>query len=201
MMSAVYTNDMDPILLARMAAGDEAAFNELYARYAPALLRDAMRVLRSREDAEDVLQEFFSGFWLRRATLHIEGNLAAYLHTSIRYQAIHFMEKNMRKGGFLQSLTDFAEMYQYISPDRQMESRELQSRIDALTAKLPEKMREVFRLSRQEQLTHREIATRLHLSEETVKKQIYNALKILRQQLSDHPAMGVLIAMLYLGGQ
>jgi RNA polymerase sigma-70 factor (ECF subfamily) len=58
-------------------------------------------------------------------------------------------------------------------------------------------MREVFRLSRQEQLTHREIADRLHISEETVKKQIYLALKILKTHLGD-TSLAMLIAATFI---
>ncbi|MNI91450.1 RNA polymerase sigma factor [compost metagenome] len=66
-------------------------------------------------------------------------------------------------------------------------------------AKLPAKMREVFELSRLEDLSHREIAERLNISESTVKKQVQNALKILKARLSHYNSLGIML-LIFLRG-
>ena len=185
----------DQFLLQRLSLNDQAAFTVLYERYWKTLFREAMNVLRSQKEAEDAVQELFVSLWNRRHTLSVNASLSAYLQTAIRYQCIDRIERDMIRGGYLQDFTNYLEAHQIMpSVEQELEARELAANIDQVMDKIPGKMREVFRLSRQEQLTHREIADRLHISEETVKKQIYLALKILRANLGDSSLAVIIMA-------
>jgi RNA polymerase sigma-70 factor (family 1) len=175
----------DQILLQQLSQNDQAAFTAIYERYWKSLFREAMNVLRSQKEAEDCVQELFVSLWNRRQALSIT-SLRAYLHTAIRYQCIDRIEKDMIRGGYLEDFTTYLEANQTMpSIEEELYARELAANIDQVMDKMPDKMREVFRLSRQEHLTHREIANRLQISEETVKKQVYLALKILRSNLGN----------------
>lgn len=83
----------------------------------------------------------------------------------------------------LASLGEFIEHGQVMA-DHQVRERELRNQIEQAVATLPPKMREVFELSRNEHLTHKEIAERLSISDQTVTKQIKNALRVLRSKLN-----------------
>jgi RNA polymerase sigma-70 factor (ECF subfamily) len=193
-----YEQHTDQYLLQQLTHSDQAAFTAIYQRYWKALFREAMNVLRSQKEAEDCVQELFVSLWRRRESLAVSSSLGAYLHTAVRYQCIDIIEKDMKRGGYLKDFTNYLEENQAMpSVEEEMYARDLAANIDQVMDKMPGKMREVFRLSRHEHLTHREIADRLHISEETVKKQIYLALKILKSNLGD-ASMAMLIAATFI---
>jgi len=193
-----YELHTDQILLQQLSQNDQAAFTTIYERYWKSLFREAMNVLRSQKEAEDCVQELFVSLWNRRQSLSIT-TLRAYLFTAVRYQCIDRIEKNMIRGGYLEDFTTYLEAQQTMpSIEEELYARELAANIDQVMDKMPDKMREVFRLSRQEHLTHREIANRLQISEETVKKQIYLALKILKSNLGNTSlAMLIMATFMY----
>jgi RNA polymerase sigma-70 factor (ECF subfamily) len=193
-----YELHTDQVLLQQLSQNDQAAFTAIYERYWKLLFREAMNVLRSQKEAEDCVQELFVSLWNRRQSLSIT-TLRAYLHTAIRYQCIDRIEKDMIRGGYLEDFTTYMEANQTMpSVEEELYARELAANIDQVMDKMPDKMREVFRLSRQEHLTHREIANRLQISEETVKKQIYLALKILKSNLGNTSlAMLIMATFIY----
>jgi RNA polymerase sigma-70 factor (ECF subfamily) len=179
-----YTLHTDQFLLQQLTHNDQAAFTAIYQRYWKLLFREALNVLRSQKEAEDCVQELFVSLWNRRQSLSVNSSLKAYLQTATRYQCIDRIEKDMIRGGYLEDFTSYLSARQTLpSVEEEIYARELAANIDQLMDKMPDKMREVFRMSRHEHLTHREIADRLSISEETVKKQIYLALKILKTNL------------------
>ena len=189
-----YELHTDQLLLQQLSQNDQAAFTAIYERYWKTLFREAMNVLRSQKEAEDCVQELFVSLWNRRQALSVS-SLKAYLQTAIRYQCIDRIEKDMIRGGYLEDFTTYLEANQTMpSIEEELYARELAANIDQVMDKMPGKMREVFRLSRQEHLTHREIANRLQISEETVKKQIYLALKILKSHLGGAPLAVLIMA-------
>ena len=181
-----YSSNTDQILLQQISQNDQAAFTAIYQRYWQLLFREAMNVLRAQKEAEDCVQELFIALWKRRETLAVTTSLKAYLQTAIRYKCIDRIEQHMIRGGYLKDFAVFQSQYQAVpSVENDLYARELAATIDGLMVKMPDKMREVYRLSRHEQLSHREIAERLNISEETVKKQIYLALKLLKSHLGN----------------
>jgi RNA polymerase sigma-70 factor (ECF subfamily) len=198
MQATDYSQHTDQFLLQQLAYNDQAAFTAIYQRYWKSLFREAMNVLRSQKEAEDCVQEVFVSIWNRRQALSVTSSLKAYLRTAVRYQCIDRMERDMIRGGYLEDFSSYQTAHQTMpSVEEELYARDLAANIDQMMDKMPGKMREVFRLSRQEHLTHREIADRLHISEETVKKQIYLALKILKGQLGD-TSLAMLIAATFI---
>jgi RNA polymerase sigma-70 factor (family 1) len=174
----------DEDLLLKISASDRRAFSTLYNRYWEPLFVNAAKVLRGAEEAEDVLQDVFLSLWKRRTELKITGSVAAYLHTSVRYKAIHYIEKNITRRDYLSLLTNVA--VESLPPDSelQLQFKELQKLICDAVAQMPPKMQEVYKLSRQQYLSHQEIADKLGISAETVKKHIQHALTIIKTALS-----------------
>ncbi|WP_147243503.1 sigma-70 family RNA polymerase sigma factor [Chitinophaga flava] len=176
--------------------GDEMAFGALYDRYWADIYRNAMKILRSESDAEDVVQELFESVWKRRAELLIHGSVAGYLHTSARYLAIHHIEKKIELLDNDDSLTLAFQQADLPLIESHLDAKILEIAIDKIVETMPEKMKMVFLLSRKEQLTHKQIAIKLHISEETVKKQVYNALKLIRKNMNTIP-LALIIATVY----
>lgn len=185
MVMALYSSYTDEQLVVSLRSGDTVAFTEIYERYWDKLLIYVTRVIRRPSDAEDIIQELFVSIWRRREDLHIERGLSTYLYTSARYGAIRHIQSNSTYAHYLDRLA--AHMSAFAMRDDNLESeffsRELEGQIDKLIEELPEKMKEVFILSRKQHLSYKEIAERLSISEETVRKQIYKSLQILRNRL------------------
>ena len=180
--------DSDGDLLHRMVDDDQAAFASLYRRHWESLFVTTVRVIGNKEDAEDIVQEVFASLWNRRKALNLTGPLAGYLHVSVKYKAINYIEKNITRRHYLDVLSKAADTGAPASPEVLLRVKEVQQLIQTVIRNMPPKMREVYQLSRQEHLTHREIAARLAISEETVKKHIQNALQLLRSAMGKAPA-------------
>lgn len=175
-----YTSYADSKLMNLLRAGDRVAYAEIYERYVFILLNHAYNKTRSREEAKDIVQEVFTTLWVKRESLEVS-NLAGYLFTSIRNIFLNQIAHQAVQDKYLQSMELFAANSEI--PDHLIRERQLTAIIEREIAALPPKMREVFELSRKEHLSHKEIAERLGISEQTVSKQVTNALRILRPKL------------------
>lgn len=179
----------DEELLRFIKQGEEEAFSLLYRRYWEGLFTTAARVLRSKDDAADVVQDVFLSLWNRRGELNITSSVQAYLQTSARYKSIHFIEKNITRRDYLAVLADTPVDTAALSPELQVQLKEVQRVIGETVARMPPKMQEVYLLSRQQQLTHKEIADQLGISSETVKKHIQHALQLIKTALGYAPSL------------
>jgi RNA polymerase sigma-70 factor (family 1) len=193
---ALYGTYTDEQLIISLRSGDAGAFTEIYERYWNKLLVYTMRVIRQQSGAEDIVQELFVSIWRRRDALDIEHALSTYLYNSVRYLSFRHIEKNSTYSDYLQRLASRMAGEEVNAPGIEAEifGRELEGQIDQLIQQLPEKMKEVFILSRRHHLSYKEIADRLSISEETVRKQVYKSLQILRSRLGPLPA-GILICV------
>lgn len=178
-----------------MKQGDRGAFNEIYERYWIKLYIAAGRRLKLRDDAKDLVQDVFVSFWLRRDSLVIDTSLSSYLHTAVKYKVINYIESNIVRGNYLKSLNKALLDYDN-STDDTVISNDLEQFLDARLNNLSPKVREVFELSRKEDLSIQEVAERLNLSHQTVKNQISKALKILRTHISDFSTVFLLLMSL-----
>ena len=173
-------NDME--LLHLLKGSDEAAFNEIYNRFQGLLYVYACRIVKEAHEAEDIVQEVFIYLWDKRASLVCENSLAAWLYSAVRYKFFDRLDHQKVRTGYLQSLQKFIDQEDYCT-DHYIRERELTNLIEKGIAALPSKMQEIFALSRKEDLTHKEIAIQLNLTEKTAKNQVHNALKILRTRI------------------
>ena len=180
--------DSDVELLCRMADDDQEAFTSVYRRHWESLFITTVRVIGNKEDAEDIIQEVFTSLWNRRKVLNLTGPLAGYLQASVKYKAINYIERNITRRHYLAALSEAAKAGVPASPEVLLQVKEVQQLIQTVIENMPPKMREVFELSRSHCLSHKEIAARLGISEETVKKHIQHALQLFRSAMGKAPA-------------
>lgn len=183
-------------LLAGIQCGDYAAFTEVYTRFIEKLHLFSQKIELDNADREDIIQEVFSSLWLRRADLKIE-NLGAWLYISVRKQALYQLRKKKYRDRYIQSIVDFVTPF-YDPILGVIQEKELQAYLDCQLEKLAPRAQEIFRLSRKEYLSYKEIAQRLDISEKTVRKQIQNVLKVFRYKLGHKTLEGlILVAFLW----
>lgn len=175
-----YENEKE--LLFSLAKGDEDALKAIYLKFWKPLYLSAYNVLKDKEACEDIVQEIFIQLWHRRETVSISTSLAAYLFMSTRYQVFHLIKKLPGKPELLENLED---RFLTDAPDIPLYAKDLRVRIDRAVERLPEKCRHVYKLSREQHLSYKAIATHLQISHKTVENHLSIALKKLQQALGD----------------
>jgi RNA polymerase sigma-70 factor (ECF subfamily) len=178
-----YSEYSDLKLASFLKDGNRFAFVEIYERYWALLLRHAIGMLHDRDEAKDAVQDVFQMLWEKGGELDIHTSLSSFLYTSLRYRILKQLKHNKVADRYLSTLQNEIESG-VASTDLRLEEKELAKRIEDGLNKLPPKMREVFELSRIHQYSYRQISDELHLADNTVKRQISNALKIMRQSLN-----------------
>lgn len=164
---------------------DRAAFSELYLRYWKVLTNIAYKRLKSEETAEEAVQNVFISLFLRRQTLQLTTTLEAYLKTALKYQTFKTYRAQQLYYRHLDEMIAGHDI-EPPSADQMIDNKILRARIYEVAEKMPEKCREVFLMSRFEQLSHQDIADKLDISVSTVKKHITKAMNILRQEFKNH---------------
>ena len=154
------TNSDDILLLKLIKQGDQIAFRHLFYQYADSLERFITYYIHDREKSQDLVLDIFTYIWENRQNFEIKLTLKVYL------EEMEGME--------------IVQNY-----DSELELQELHHLIEEAVSLLPDKCREIFRKSREENLTNKEIAGQLHISEKTVEGQITIALKKIRIHLGD----------------
>jgi RNA polymerase sigma-70 factor (ECF subfamily) len=167
-------------LLARLRAGDRAAFEQIFREHFDGLAGFAYRLTRSRAIAEELVQDLFLEIWLRRDRLVITETLRTYLFRAARNRAFNHLRRNKleRLWRLRQPQLPEAEVV-----ENEDSTDELAAAIRVAIASLPDRCREIFLLSREQNMTYAEIAKVLGLSIKTVETQMGRALKALRTRL------------------
>lgn len=171
----------DDELLKNIASGDRQAFTALFHRYWEEMYRSAYFVTRDREISMDVIQEVFVWMWENRESWTIS-NTKSYLQAAVKYKVANEIRKGKLRSVAFEGWKDRVNSRQMVD-NWELEVKELQRIIRDFTGQLPPRCQEIFRLSRFEHMSNREIADRLNISEKTVENQITIALGRLRRHL------------------
>lgn len=170
-------------LLHLLKENDEVAFAEIYKRYASSLADFTATKLFNLEDAQDIIHDLFVEFWENRKQLTITSNLKTYLFTITRRRIIDKIRKNITREEYSMMLTALSNAYES-RIEQEIAAKELQQTIKNSLNQLSPKVKEIYNLSQEENLSNREIADKLGLAEQTVKNQLSKALSHLRKSLS-----------------
>jgi RNA polymerase sigma-70 factor (family 1) len=161
-----------------------AAFHEIFNRYWSQLYATAYKRVKSKEAAEEIVQDLFTSLWVKRKSIRIHTSLAAYLFTSVRYIVLNHMEKEAVRRTYKDSLHVVKTVYQNPTEETVL-LNDLTRKIEKEIDLLPLKCRSVFELSRKEYKTNKEIAVMLGISEKTVENHLTKAITRLRLNLND----------------
>lgn len=172
----------DHELVALLKQSDRAAFTQIYNRYWKRMLAVASHKLHSIEDAEEVVQDIFLMLWNRRLELEIKSELAGYLAVSVKYRVIKLLDKCYNQHQYINTVIHRSSADN--STQEWLEFQELSEQLQHALVKLPEKCQLVYRLSRESNLSQKEIAAELNISEKTVEAHIGKAIKVLRAKLN-----------------
>ena len=169
-------------LVLRLIEGDEDAFCELYAAYKNRLIYFAMRFLKSREYAEDIFQDAFAVVWQGRRFINPDASFSAYLYTIVRNRILNQLRDLSNQDKLREQILSQAVNYTNETKDEIIANDLRQFRSRALQQLTP-RQREIFQMSRERQMSHREIAEVLGISVNTVQESISISLRTLRTYL------------------
>ncbi|MBO9673118.1 MAG: RNA polymerase sigma-70 factor [Sphingobacteriaceae bacterium] len=172
-------NDEELIML--LKGGDHKAFTAIYNRYWEKLFALAAYKLDDLDDSREVVQNIFVALWEKRMQLTITGSLNIYLAVSVKYGVIKSLAKQHNQQKYIDSLITKSLVDD--STQEWMEFSELKEQLEKLVTELPEKCRLVFRLSKEEGFSQKQIAEKLDISEKTVEAHMGKALKKIRSGL------------------
>lgn len=176
--------DNEKELLCRVAAGDQAAFGLLFNAYHQRLGAYIYRFTESLPAAADIVQDVFVKIWLRRASLSEVQSFDAYLFRAARNHVFNYLRKVARQRTQEALLENMLLAASSQEPELPHEEEENLVLLDQAIARLPRQQQQVYLLHRHEGLSHAEIAARMQLSVDTIRKHMSLALRSIREYLA-----------------
>lgn len=168
-------------LIALLKLGNEDAFTTLYNLYWAKVHNFSCLYITSDAEVEEVVQEVFVKLWEARSFIREDDSFKGFLFIITRNIIFNQFRKSFNETAYkmtvLNSIDDSYDI------EDEMDASDLKIYIDKLINELPARQKEVFRLSREEHLSYREISDRLSISEKTVERHINEALKFLRKNI------------------
>lgn len=179
-------------LWALIRQDDSGAFQTLYNKYWEKAYTVCYWHLLDQESAKDIIQELFVDLWDKRGQINIHDTVEGYLKVAVRNRVFNYIRsRNTRKRHYYAATKDFPEGT--FSTEELNDERELRKRYQAEVEKLPLKMKEVYILIKENDLSIKQVAELLSLSEQTIKNQIVHALKKIRNGLEYYSPFLLLI--------
>lgn len=184
-------------------AGNIEAFSCIFKSYYNYLVRYAVQIVKDVNIAEDIVENTMMNLWLNRHKLSVENSLKGYLFKTVYHNCInHIKHFNVSQKHILYLKhhihTDYSGNPDYNNfPLSQLINKEIETRLNAAIDRLPKQCREIFILSRFENLKNDEIAKMLKISVNTVKTQLLRALRKIREDMKDFlPAVFWIFALM-----
>ena len=170
-------------LCAAIRVGSTSAFESLFRTHHPGMCAFAARMVRSREVAEDLVQEVFLYVWRNREVWQVRTTVRQYLYSALRHGALRYLrhERVVRRN-LPQTISLFDRAPRHADAD--LAAAETVAVVQAAIARLPERCRLVYTLHREQGLSYAEIAAVMEISPKTVDVQMGRALKALRRSLT-----------------
>ncbi|WP_164126793.1 RNA polymerase sigma-70 factor [Sphingobacterium luzhongxinii] len=174
----------------------ERIFRTLFDQYKNDIFAYAYRFFRSREQSEEIVQDVFVKIWQNIDTIDLENNVKSYIFTVARNTTYNKLKSFAIQQTYLNDI-----FYRHVASSNTVEElvhyRELKQVYDQAISALPTQRQRIFRLSREEHMSHEEIAQQLNISKNTVKDQIVKSLKFIKQYLESNAELTTVIAVFY----
>lgn len=179
------TGKTDTELIKLLIHSDEEAFSELYVRYKDKLSSFCLHLLKSKEETNDIVQEIFIRLWESRAFIDPELSFSSFLYTMARNRILnYFRDADIDEKA--KEILAARKVAQEEAIDSHLIYTEYQKILQDAIDRLPPQRRKIFNMSRIESMSHKEIATELGISVNTVQEHISEALKFIKGYLGRH---------------
>jgi RNA polymerase sigma-70 factor (family 1) len=192
------TNPEEKSLIRKLISGDEEAFTAIFKKYFTGLCLYAEHYVKDKQNAEEIVEDFFCHLWDNCQNLHIHSLLKSYLYRSVHNRCLNFIRSQKIR-------QEYATKREYVFSDPELLENpsaensdlfayELEEQLRSAIDHLPEQCKSIFSLNRYENKSYQEIADNLGISVNTVKTQMARALHKLREEFKDY--LGLLIGFI-----
>lgn len=180
-----YFDDLtDRQLLDMIQQNDLQAFDRLYEKYWEPLFNAAYKRLRDAAACEEILQDLFVHLYQVRQQLDISISLGGYLHTALKNRVLnHLRSQKRRIKHSILAARNLPASGNFTS--NMVEHNALKKAMDQCLQEMPSQYRDIYLLNRQQQLSVREAALQLGISENRAEKYLQKALAHLRKNLGE----------------
>jgi len=172
-------------------------FDAIYRKYSRRVFQFAVSILKTQDDAEEIVQEVFLRIWEKRKDIQEHLSFKSYLFTITYNTSISLIRKRIRETRYVNSIHSIQVPPDLHTPSSDMEYLELKKKVEETIEKLPDRQRQTYLMSRKEGLSYREIADKLGVSVNTVENHMVKALRFLREKLGKNSLMMLLFFYLF----
>jgi RNA polymerase sigma-70 factor (family 1) len=186
----------DEVLMLEIRSGNMLAFDILYRKYSARLYKFAFSLLKTNEDAENIVQDVFLKLWLNREKVDKAASVKYFVFTIAYHSSISLIRKKLKESEFAEYLLSRQGSEQ--EPEMLLaEYNELDEKLNQVIASLPERQRDIYRLHMIDGLKYSEIAGRLGISENTIQNHMSRAIKTIRTKMGDYSLAALLFIYLF----
>jgi RNA polymerase sigma-70 factor (family 1) len=172
-------------IITHLALGDVNAFRLVFNRYRNEIFTYCYKVTKSKEPAEEIVHDVFLIMWQKREQLDISLPVKPYLYKITQNLAFNFLKKAANEQKLKQAVFYFQDLHDN-QPERDINYKDTKNLLAEAISQLPAERKRIFKMSRYQGLNHDEIATQLDISKNTVKDQMFKALRSIKQYLELH---------------
>ncbi|HET6996143.1 MAG TPA: RNA polymerase sigma-70 factor [Chitinophagaceae bacterium] len=194
--SKTYHRLSDSELVRLLQQDDHAAFEELYRRYVVAITNTAYKRLGDTERVKEIVQDVFVSFFENRHQLEAASNIGGYLYTATRNKIFTAFRDNCIHESHHRVIYLQSPQNTVTNQDEVLQAKEMYEHLQKKLTELPHRCQEAFRLSRVQNLSHKEIATKMNISESTVDKHISKAMQLLRASVKGFEVSIIILMLL-----
>lgn len=164
-----------------LKSGSRQAFDDIYKEFSPRLYNFILSIVGISSDSQDILQNVFIKVWEKRADLIVEKNFESYIYTIAR----HYVYNHLRKKLYAHLVpADSVELADNSSIEQNIFQNDVTLYFKDIINRLPEKRRKIFIMNKFEDMSYKEIAEKLSISENTVDTQLRRAMAFLKSKIS-----------------
>lgn len=189
-------NYTDQALLLELAAGNEHAFRQLFNDYHGRLYSYIFRLIKSKQVAEELVMDVFMKIWMGRDLAGNIQNFDAFLFRIAHNKSIDFLRSAANDHRLRDIVWEGIELSAAEGADTNLLQQEFQAKLQEAILQLPPQKKKIYQLSREQGLTHQQIANQVKLSKATVNNHIVEAQSFIRNYLSAGVDLTILILML-----
>ncbi|WP_256006858.1 RNA polymerase sigma factor [Pedobacter deserti] len=192
-----YSSYSEQQLISLWQHGNDHVFEAFYQKHAVKLLKIAVHKTGDRNVAEELVQDSFLSLYRHKADITEQSHIGAYLYIALKNRILNYYRKENTHKKY-EAYVKQHTREQDSSTELTIDTRDLELRIIEEIEKLPSQCKTVFRLSRFEYLSDKEIAARLNISVNTVEQHKRKALRILRGSLQEYLTLAFVVHLLEL---
>lgn len=192
------TSKLNAEFIKLLKKGDMTAFDAIYKKYSRRLFGFVFRYVKQEADTEEIIQEVFIKIWQSREKIKDGSSFESFLFTVAHNATVNLLKKRATEQKYIEHVKSLQRTEQAYELTDEIHYKELQQKFQGLLNELSPRQKEIFQLSRDEGLSHKEIAEKLGISVNTVKNHLVTTLFFLKNKLNNGLIINGLLIGLFL---